>query len=939
VAFATGAAVRGIISQYTEFERYRTVLTTFLGSQQAANAELRRLGQLANALPQDLADVTQAFTVLSRFGIDTTNQSLTAFSNIATANAKSMTQLAEAVADAMTGEFERLKEFGIKVSKENGKFVARIGDDQVAVAKTSRELVQQLQQLGNTRFAGAAAANADTLDQSFSNLRGTVFEASVAFGEALKPALKDAVGIMTDLIGKNHDLARSLGTGVGEAIRGTAHAIKFLADNFALIRDVAISALFIQGAASAVNFLKAINQLRGGSADLAVVASKVPQALGQSIAKIPVLGGMVSGLVGTLARLGPALLNPWIGIPVAIGAAALALMRFSDSTVQLGQTSATLGETFSAAVGIITDEALNLGRSIWDSVSGVFSDIGAVIGVSLGDVADALATLARYTVKVMAVVYEGTVGLWSQLPRFFWQILKSAGTIISSFGSAVGDQFREIWDYIASGGQDSIQNSFSKFTEIARAELANMQQSIPRVDFAAAWNLEAFDQIKRRLEERVLKNRQLAESENQVEQALDGVSRAMAAQSGAAGELEGYAKFLADLSKSATDAYTKTAYTQQAIQDLTLAFQAGSEPLELYRLKMHELGVETSATGEILTASAKFYQDLMKSTQEAVDQATYATEAQQLLAEAYSRGEITLAVFNEAMERTNQILGINTERTKENRYAVTDWADILKHGTNELERSRRQALENTIAMGHYEQELRSGAISMDEFRERVKASGLDLADVTDQTIKLGLTISDSMREAGDSLAKNLAQGLAQGKLSLSSFSDFFNQILDDILTAIIQKNITQPLVDQLLSGLSGAGGASGGGLLNGLGSLLGGSGGTTGGGLGDFFGNVWSGITSFFGGFFADGGNLGAGKWGIAGESGPEIIRGPANIQPVNSLNTGSAAESPAPLTVNFNINAIDTRTGTEFLLQNKPQIIGMVTQAYNKQGRRGVIA
>ena len=39
-----------------------------------------------------------------------------------------------------------------------------------------------------------------------------------------------------------------------------------------------------------------------------------------------------------------------------------------------------------------------------------------------------------------------------------------------------------------------------------------------------------------------------------------------------------------------------------------------------------------------------------------------------------------------------------------------------------------------------------------------------------------------------------------------------------------------------------------------------------------------------FGGLYADGGNLGAGKWGIAGEAGPEIIHGPARITPMDKM-------------------------------------------------------
>lgn len=50
---------------------------------------------------------------------------------------------------------------------------------------------------------------------------------------------------------------------------------------------------------------------------------------------------------------------------------------------------------------------------------------------------------------------------------------------------------------------------------------------------------------------------------------------------------------------------------------------------------------------------------------------------------------------------------------------------------------------------------------------------------------------------------------------------------------------------------------------------------------GGFFSSIASGIGDLFGGFFANGGTLGAGKWGIAGEAGPELISGPANITPM----------------------------------------------------------
>lgn len=64
-----------------------------------------------------------------------------------------------------------------------------------------------------------------------------------------------------------------------------------------------------------------------------------------------------------------------------------------------------------------------------------------------------------------------------------------------------------------------------------------------------------------------------------------------------------------------------------------------------------------------------------------------------------------------------------------------------------------------------------------------------------------------------------------------------------------------------------------------LASLFGGGGG----------GGLLGGVGKLFGGFFADGGHLGAGKYGIAGENGPELIKGPANVVPMGRANSAAA--------------------------------------------------
>lgn len=296
LAFATAGVARGVIEQYTAFEKYRSVLTTYLGSQNKANAALGRLQKLANNLPQDLNDITQAFTVLQRNGIDTSSESLTAFSNIATGNAKTFTQLAEAVADGLTGEFERFKEFGIKVTRENDKFVAKIAGQQDILADSSSDLINQLRKLGEEggKFGSAAADNAGTLGQSFSNLRGAISEVIVAFGDEAKGGLKTFADTMAVLIRQNKEMFESFGRVAG--VLGTK-----------LAQALALTVKFMDELKTA---LLAFLALKAGQmfATLALQTTKFGGALKLTgAAAINVSRALKKNLVGVILALGVAL--------------------------------------------------------------------------------------------------------------------------------------------------------------------------------------------------------------------------------------------------------------------------------------------------------------------------------------------------------------------------------------------------------------------------------------------------------------------------------------------------------------------------------------------------------------------------------------------------------------------------------------------------------
>lgn len=116
-----------VYSTRKEFAKYEAVLRNTFQSQEKAARSMKMLQQLAADTPASLKEWTEAYIKLVNRGIKPTNDELTNMGDLAASQGKSVDQLIEAILDAMTGENERLKEFGIKAAKsgETTKFTFR----------------------------------------------------------------------------------------------------------------------------------------------------------------------------------------------------------------------------------------------------------------------------------------------------------------------------------------------------------------------------------------------------------------------------------------------------------------------------------------------------------------------------------------------------------------------------------------------------------------------------------------------------------------------------------------------------------------------------------------------------------------------------------------------------------------------------------------------
>jgi len=344
--FVASRGLQGILDATQRMEGFQTQLTTYLGSQQLANAELERLRKLARSLPQDVDELTQAFVIFNRFGIDTSNESMRAFSNIAASNSKSIIQFGEAVADAMTGEFERLKEFAIKVSTENGKFIAKIGEDQVAVATSTSDLVEQLKALGEEggRFGNVTVG---ALTMAMSNFRSAVFEVSAALGSGgLGLAIADTLNQITALITENDKAVEAFGDKLTKAFLYAKEAAMLVFNNIELLGK-ALGILIA---------IKVATWVAGAAAAMAAWGVTIAKAL------VPALAFLAKALVRTAVL---ALRHPLIGgIALVIGG----IEYFTGALSKLAEKFGLIGDES------VMDDLVKQATELGDTITGPVID-------------------------------------------------------------------------------------------------------------------------------------------------------------------------------------------------------------------------------------------------------------------------------------------------------------------------------------------------------------------------------------------------------------------------------------------------------------------------------------------------------------------------------------------------------------------------------------
>lgn len=201
VAATAYKAAQELVDSQRQLDKMSASLKTLTGSTQGARQALSILQDFARDTPYGLEQAVEGFRKLVALGLTPSEEALRSYGNTAAAMGKDLNQMIEAVADASTFEFERLKEFGIKAKQNKNDVEFTFQGTTTVVKKSAADIEQYLLNIGNVNFAGAMADQANTLNGAIASASDSWSQLKMTLATSLDVgALAEPIRYIDDLI-------------------------------------------------------------------------------------------------------------------------------------------------------------------------------------------------------------------------------------------------------------------------------------------------------------------------------------------------------------------------------------------------------------------------------------------------------------------------------------------------------------------------------------------------------------------------------------------------------------------------------------------------------------------------------------------------------------------------------------------------------------------
>ena len=185
---------RAIVDSTAKYQKFSAVLENTLGSRAGANDAMTRIQQFASSTPFQVDELTGSFVKLANQGFIPTMNQMRSLGDLASSTGKGYDQLTEAIIDAQTGEFERLKDFGIRASKSGDQVTFTFKNQKRTVDFSAESIRKYILSLGDAAgVSGAMAKIMGTTGGKISNLKDQIDQLNKNIGDRYRNVIDGAI--------------------------------------------------------------------------------------------------------------------------------------------------------------------------------------------------------------------------------------------------------------------------------------------------------------------------------------------------------------------------------------------------------------------------------------------------------------------------------------------------------------------------------------------------------------------------------------------------------------------------------------------------------------------------------------------------------------------------------------------------------------------------
>ena len=949
------------------------------------------LATTAGRLGITLDDATKAFSILRANGIDASYTSLEAWTKLATVSGRSVEDIADAVANAYQGSFGKISkatEDLITVEERFGQYVVKAGGQVIATARSTGEAVGVIQRYtqANEAFADAFQSRTNSITAALNRLQTTVT------GNTGWSTLGQSIA---GLIDKFNQLLAGSGT-VGKAINYLSSAINFLGDNFETIATIVsvVGSIFLVGKLfQGIQLIgRTIVALGQNVKSLGFIFTNLGTAVTNPVTYIVASWRSLSTSIAKFAERGAGVVE--ITFLRVFGSLGTVIKNVGYVVRNLAAPFTALAAYFTGLFDPIIDRlrsAYEWAGRLAERLNPFSSGTPAAPAVPP---ASPVTPPPATPPAAAGTTNAGVNPMTEYLTSFAQNLAKTRreyAALLDLLGRTTDiDLAARLFQELSSKAEELgivLQRPINLIERDLRVALARSNEEVrvanEQYRLSGYWLAEYANQLELanvELMRQVVIQGQTALMERKFQNELLASSIALNERA----------------QKLYSAEYQEMSFIQTLRGSLITRMEA-EKLLEQYndalargRINLQEYAQAVRNIDESLLGATERQRLLVAEVQRTSEVQTQNAIIAASLQQQFEAGQIT------ARQLALAIRSLGEEFF--NYKSIMEGAVITANDAVRSDDTRRQALEEltkrfregAVAARVY----RSAATALGGDTDEIERTVNAYATFRDRIIETNEAIRASVRGAATTFSREFTEAFVNAQNPLKAFRNFFTNLLTDMANRIVKQQLADPLADALsrmaneVIGSNGEGRAAqimSGGMqvtgnnmaetiqnagsrmqeymtsaAQGIGNIFSGMGdglmsifsnvfnwikdglGSIGSGLGNifssmgggggssFFGDIFGSIGSFLG--FADGGRPPVGQMSLVGERGPELFVPDAGgtVVPMDDMGSGDQ------LVVNFNLNAIDTMTGTQFLLQNKPAIVNMIGEAYNKRGRRG---